>query len=272
MESRLLLTPFVVTSTADSGLGTLRQAILDVDAGLFDTIDFSIGSGGVQTIAPSTALPAITSPVIIDGTSQPGFDPSNPTPMIQLTGSNITVPNVNGLTISTGNSTVKGMVINSFTGSGILLFGSNATGNLVQGNYIGTDISGTTAVANVFDGVDIIDASNNTIGGTIDAARNVISGNGIEGIYISTLQGTATSNVVEGNYIGTDVTGAKRLANIADGVAIVDASNNTIGGTTAGAATSSRAMGVMASTSPRSRAARRVTWSRATISASTPPG
>ena len=93
MESRLMLaTTFLVTNTDNSGSGSLRQAILDADAAAATepaTIDFQISSGGLQTISPLSPLPAITAPVIIDGTSQPGFDPNHPTPMIELTGSNI---------------------------------------------------------------------------------------------------------------------------------------------------------------------------------------
>src|SRR4051812_36525628 len=74
IERRLPPATFVVTSTGDSGPGTLRQAILDANAAAApnDTIDFTIGPGGVQTIAPLSPLPAITAPVTIDGTSQPG--------------------------------------------------------------------------------------------------------------------------------------------------------------------------------------------------------
>src|ERR1035438_8088681 len=65
---------YTVTSTADSGAGTLRQAITDANGspGL-DTITFNISGSGVHTISPSSALPSITDPVIIDGTSQPSF-------------------------------------------------------------------------------------------------------------------------------------------------------------------------------------------------------
>src|SRR5271166_808204 len=85
IERRLLLTTFVVTSTADSGPGTLRQAILDVDADSTpgDTIDFSIASAGVQIIYPLSALPDITNPVFIDGTSQPGYTDY---PLIEIDG------------------------------------------------------------------------------------------------------------------------------------------------------------------------------------------
>ena len=74
---------FVVTTTADSGPGSLRQAILDSNAatGATNTIDFDIPGSGVQTIAPLSPLPAITNPVLIDGDSQPGYAG---TPLIEL--------------------------------------------------------------------------------------------------------------------------------------------------------------------------------------------
>ena len=62
MEARTLLSTFLVTSTGDSGPGSLRQAILDsnADTAGANTIDFAIPGEGVQTIAPLSALPAIT--------------------------------------------------------------------------------------------------------------------------------------------------------------------------------------------------------------------
>ena len=103
---------------------------------------------------------------------------------------------------------------------------------MVEGNYIGTDSSGATDLENGDDGVDIFDASNNTIGGTTGRDRNVISGNAQDGVFID---GSATGNLVAGNYIGTDVTGTNALGNAYSGVQIADsASENTIGGTAAG--------------------------------------
>ena len=119
-----------------------------------------------------------------------------------------------------------------------------STGNVVQGNYIGTDVSGTVDLGNSpGDGVMITEtSSNNTIGGTAAAARNVISGNDDEGVQIgdATL-GSATNNLVQGNLIGTDVSGTIALGNgtgasFGDGVLIVEGSSaNTIGGATPGA-------------------------------------
>src|SRR5512147_2663374 len=75
--SSLAATTFTVTSTNDSGAGSLRQAILDANANAgADTIQFAVSgagcSGGVCTIAPLTGLPLITSPVTIDGYTQTG--------------------------------------------------------------------------------------------------------------------------------------------------------------------------------------------------------
>src|SRR4051794_2246052 len=73
LETRLAPAVFVVTNLKDSGNGSLRQAILDANAlAGTDTIQFNIKSSGVQTIAPTSALPTVTGPVVIDGYSQPG--------------------------------------------------------------------------------------------------------------------------------------------------------------------------------------------------------
>lgn len=117
---------------------------------------------------------------------------------------------------------------------GIEIYGSTATGNNVQGNYIGTDKNGTADLGNRFEGVIIGDSSNNTIGGTTSAHRNVISGNGGAGVDI--YGSTSTGNAVQGNYIGTKSDGTSALGNDFVGVWIeLGASNNTIGGTASGA-------------------------------------
>jgi titin len=110
-----------------------------------------------------------------------------------------------------------------------------STGNLVQGNYIGTDITGTLPLGNVFEGVFIgTGTSNNLVGGTADGAGNLISGNNGNGVTIAEI-GT-TGNMVQGNYIGTDVTGSLALSNSGQGVVIVaGASENSIGGMITGA-------------------------------------
>jgi hypothetical protein len=218
-----------VTTTADSGANSLRQAIVNSNgtAGTTDTITFHIASG-VQTITLLSALPSITDPVIIDATTQAGYAGK---PLIVLTPG----PNNVGdaITLTTSDCVVKGLVVNSFQGDGIVITGQSAFNNTVQNCYFGIAADGVTAAGNS-DGVDIDTlAHNNTIGGTTTAARNVISGNGINGIRITGV-GT-TTNTVQGNYIGTNAAGTAAVKNNLNGIIVDEAINNLIGGTTAGA-------------------------------------
>jgi hypothetical protein len=235
LEDRTQPSTFWVTTTADDGSGSLRQAIRDSNASTDSTniIRFAIGTGE-QTIAPLSALPTVTNPVVIDGTTQGGFSSA---PLIVLNGASAGNSS-DGLTITAGNSTVRGLVINGFGGHEITL--STGGGNLIAGNYIGTDPTGTAAVrygtpTGLEHGVDILSSSGNTIGGTTGADRNVISGNGGAGVKID---GTdSTDNAIEGNYIGTDVTGTVALPNQNSGVDIngENDTGNLIGGTAPGA-------------------------------------
>ena len=135
-----------------------------------------------------------------------------------------------------GTAAGAGNVISGNQGIGVLIGSPN---NVVQGNYIGTDVTGQTALGNTTDGVVLLSgADGSTIGGTADGAHNVISGNGDNGVLI-----IGSNTVVQGNYIGTDATGKNLLFNFGNGVLIVpDANRNTIGGTAPGGATSSRAI------------------------------
>ena len=115
---------------------------------------------------------------------------------------------------------------------------SATTGNLIDGNDIGTTLDPTLPLGNSLDGILIDGATANTIGGNVKNANgqtigpNVISGNTLEGIKIT--GASATKNVILGNFIGTDPTGTTDVGN-RDGGIFIDASNNTIGGTAAGA-------------------------------------
>ena len=123
-------------------------------------------------------------------------------------------------------------LISGNTEAGILIQGNGTTGNQVLGNYIGTNPTGATPVANLRGVAITIGAQNNIIGGTTTAARNLISGNTQVGILI---QGHPTlvtmNNQALGNYIGVDVTGKLSLPN-GRGIAIIGgAKDNIIGGT-----------------------------------------
>ena len=250
----------------------------------------------MQTIALQSPLPAITVPLTIDGYSQPGAHANTLAQgddaliLIQLNGAltgggGLSPSTGDGLVLSGGNSTIRGLAIDGFSsGAAIhvlspggdtiagdflgsdptgtvakpdrvgvrvqsanntigrttptptatwsppaapspkfthLLGEAQRTGNTVDGDFVGTNAAGTASLSNVGggDGVDIDDgASANTIGGTTAGARNVLSGNGASGVRIA-VAGT-TNNVVQGNYIGTDVTGLKPLGNAFHGVLI----------------------------------------------------
>ncbi len=182
--------------------------------------------GGVATIAPTSTLPTITDPVVIDGQTQPGW---SSTPIIELNGASAGA-GVTGLSISAGASAVRGLVVNGFLGSGIALSGSG--GNTIQGNYLGTNAAGTASSQNDQQGVYINGSPNNLIGGTTAAQRNVISGNRLRGILIS--GAGATGNTISGNFVGTNAAGTGAVANII-GIYFDGAGSNTVGGTTAGA-------------------------------------
>ena len=200
-----------------------------------DTIAFHIPGAGPHTIQPTSALPTITDPVIIDGYTQPGASPNtNPVGQGLNTVLKIEPDGTNaggsGLVINAGHTTVKGLVINRFHGIGIVLDGIG--GNVIEGNFIGTDVTGTFDLGNFGSGVFISAASDNMIGGTAAGAGNVISGNNVAGVSI--VNGSM-GNTVQGNFIGTDVTGTLAVGNRFDGVEIENAPGNLIGGTTAGA-------------------------------------
>jgi CSLREA domain-containing protein len=208
-----------------AGVCTLRAAIQEANAfpGL-DTIEFSIGSG-VQTISLGSALPAITSPVTINGTSQPGFSGS---PIIVLNGNA-----KSGLVVAAGGSTLRGLVIVNFAGDGLELRGGG--GNVIETVYIGIQADGATAGGNSGSGIVLQDSSNNRIGGTSIAQRNLISANTGKGNGGGILINGGTGNLIKGNFIGTDIGGMLDRGNEGRGIALNGSSGNTIGGPEAGA-------------------------------------
>ena len=120
---------------------------------------------------------------------------------------------------------------NDFNGIDIML--RESSGNHVEGNFIGTDITGTLAIGNTQNGVSIFQAPNSTIGGADTGAGNLISGNGGVGVSITgTDINDAAGTAVLGNLVGTDVTGTLDLGNGGDGVSISRSPDNIIGGTT----------------------------------------
>ncbi len=181
------------------------------------------------SIQPLTELPPITHPVLLDGYSQPNAavntltTGTNAVLRIELSepsaGSSST-----GLTISSGTTTVRGLVINRFSGNGISIPSGNAS---VAGNFIGTDVSGTLDRGNITHGI-MASGFSESIGGSLPADVNLISGNNGDGISLN----NSNSNLMLGNLIGTRADGAVALGNGGNGIALVGpgAGFNTIGG------------------------------------------
>lgn len=131
-----------------------------------------------------------------------------------------------------GTNALQRNVISGNAQYGIFITDSNTTGNVVLGNYIGTDPTGSNAIPNGASGIFIGNsASGNIIGSANPAGRNVISGNSQYGIWIS----NTVNNVIEGNYLGLNASGETALANQLSGIGLFGGSQNLIGGTVAGA-------------------------------------
>ncbi len=259
----LVAISYLVTNTNDSGVGSLREAIYDAntlaygtaanpDFIAFDipTTDPGYQSGtGAFSIKPLSALPTLTDTAVIDGYTEPGASPNtlaigdNAVLKIVLDGSQAGA--VDGLVIAGGNSTVRGLVIDNFAeGAGLMSEGSG--NDHVVGNFIGTDVTGLSAAPNNI-GI-LTNSDGDIIGSPSPGDRNIISGNNSSlpdvadgggqpaGLGIDASDG----DLIQGNYIGTDKTGTLALDNGGPfahdgGAGIVGASNNTIGGSSAGA-------------------------------------
>jgi titin len=139
-------------------------------------------------------------------------------------------------TLVGGNVAAARNIISGNDQYGVVITDPESIGNIVQGNYIGTNAAGRAAVANLIGGVRIADgASGNIVGGSTAGTRNVISGNNGDAVAITGVPGSpSNSNVISGNYIGTNAAGTAALGNNGDGVVIELGSNNVIGGTLAG--------------------------------------
>ncbi len=233
MERRkLLAVDFAVTNTADSGAGSLRQAIVDANATPgADQITFAIPGTGPHTITPLSALPALTDQVTIDGYTQAGSIVATATTpatlMVELNGS-MAGGGANGLYITASNSVVRGLAINRFAAQGIQVVAGD--GNVIEGNHIGTNLAGTTDLGNSGRGVGIESGAANTVlGGSTPAARNIISGNSANGIWIA---GEGTDNtIVAGNYVGLNATGTAAIRNNGLSIGVGYGPDNTLIGT-----------------------------------------
>ncbi len=234
--SSALAATFTVTTTADSGAGSLRQAILDANGNFgADTIGFAIVGSGVQTIVPAAALPTITDGVTIDGYTQSGASANSNAPdqgtnaviLIEIDGTNTGLGSDAAVLFfgpGSGNSAVRGLAINRGHYAGIRL--SGVAGMVIDGNFIGTDPSGTVAHGNNNFGILANNGpSSVTVGGTTPAARNLISGNGTNGINFGSGGNGGTGHLIQGNLVGTDASGGNAIGGAQSGIEIDNSSS-----------------------------------------------
>jgi hypothetical protein len=240
LEDRALPSVFTVTNTLDDGSsGTLRWAITQANADTdpVSTIDFNIPGSGVQTIQVGSSvayagqpLPAITHAVVINGYSQPGTSwnqqevGDGAVLRIELDGQDLPGGDYSSAVLNLQGTTgcvVEGLAIYGAPGSNIYV--QNGTGNTIQGNFIGLHADGSAGpftpdfsniAATGHAGIDITGGSGNLIGTDGDGnndpgERNVIGGNNYGVILDAT-----SSNVVAGNYIGTDPSGTRAVPNL----------------------------------------------------------
>jgi hypothetical protein len=221
----------VVTTTAETGPGSLRAALYHATDHPGTTVTFNIPtsdpgySGGVFTIHSTGHLPPlVTNGTKVDATTQPGYSGS---PLVFVDGSEILTESGEppGLMIYAANCMVKGLAFTRARWVGVAVLYPDAVGNSVCSCWSGVGPDGNTALPNTKQGIEISKgASGNTIG-----PDNVVSGNPEYGIWIS--GSNTTANVVSGNRIGTNAAGTAALANGFGGVIVTGgAHDNLIGG------------------------------------------
>lgn len=228
-----LAATFVVTSTADSGANTLRQAITDALGAPNPphVLQFNIAGDGPHTILPLSTFPSITTPLTIDGFSQPGATPNtlavgnDAVYKIVLDGSSM--PNLASMFQLTGAAnTIRGFVFSNQKGIAVDISGG---GNVVSGNFIGTNITGSVEQAAGTPAIAINPGGGaNTIGGVTPATRNVIVGKG--GANGGTLLiNQSIGNSILNNYIGVNAAGTAMLGPSYNAVELIVGQNTNIG-------------------------------------------
>ncbi|MBX7221352.1 MAG: fibronectin type III domain-containing protein [Blastocatellia bacterium] len=208
------------------------------------------GGDGVGIDGSNNMIGGTTSTArnVISGNSGYGIYVVNPTSVgNQIQGNYIGItasgtaalPNIYGIEVDDAQMTTiggqaagSGNVISGNTNNGIFILTTSAVNNpmntAIQGNFIGTNPAGVSAIPNGDNGIAVGNSAGNQIGGTNAALANVISGNADDGLEIAGNQ--AQNNIVQGNFIGTNVGGTAPLGNVRSGVFINDAPNNAIGG------------------------------------------
>jgi len=233
-----------VTTTSDTGVGSLRQALEKANAQSgADSILFHIpqtdpnyhAGTGVWTIRPKSTLPYINDPgLFIDGGSQAayiGMETNPEGPEIEIDGSN--VPSGTGLAVFKSAVDIRSLTINRFTNYGILFHSVDS--GWVRGCFVGTDNKGMTAAANGI-GVSIYQ-SRRVVVLPQDLQPTILSGNSVGGVVMA---GHSRQNFVGRNFIGVNREGTTKIGNASYGVYIYQRSDsnavvdNVVGGNSIG--------------------------------------
>lgn len=244
---------YTVTTTADAGVGSLRDAINLANANPGnDNIIFNIPGTGPHTIFPLSQLPQLIDPtgVFIDGKTQPGTligasPPSSLVLMIEIDGAN--TGGSHGLWIISDNNVIDAICVSNFEYDGIRIEGGiinpQANFNTITNCIVGTDITGTSKKGNgraqnaLWAGVSIQNVANGFCdNNTVD--HSLISANYAEGVHVTgpIQPGQVQSHIISDCYIGTDISGTIDLGNIHEGVCLSEGtilnlvSNNIISG------------------------------------------
>lgn len=217
-----------IVNTNDSGQGSLRQFILNANllggeaslaqvglsAGLENSI-FMIPGAGPHVITPTSALPSLTGvATALNAATQAGAScaVSNRSLKIVLDGSNAGI-NTSGLTLDAANVMVRGFAIGKFTEAGIQGT-ANADHLAVTCNHLGLNADGVTLASNGTNGLLVkAGATDLKVGGNSTDERNLISGNARDGLRLEAV----TTATIEGNYIGTDISGTLPRSNNREG-------------------------------------------------------
>jgi len=242
-------TIITVTSSADSGPGTLRQALLQARAG--DRIQFSAETfpkATPTTITLLSSLPDLTAGNITIDASQAG---------VVLDGSQLGDAEGSGLRILSDGNVILGLQIFKFPTDGIAILdgasqntiggaaegqgniisgngkngvfvmGAGSDNNRIIGNTVGLDASGSVAMPNGIHGINVEGQPRGTvIGGGLPGEGNLISGNLSAGILID----NATDTLIQGNVIGLDRALSQRIGNATCGIVLIASNNTLIGG------------------------------------------
>ncbi|RRR71864.1 MAG: DUF11 domain-containing protein [Candidatus Viridilinea halotolerans] len=220
---------FTVNNTNDSGVGSLRQAMLDAnDLPGPHTINFALVGVGPHTIDLLTPLPPITQTMTLDGLNGA---PCNGVPsalQVVLNGAAIPdgLPSVDGLLTLNSAATIRGLVLQGYQTSEATALRINPSGgsSTIECNFIGTNAAGDAAVPNHY-GVFVVGAGNHTIRYNLVSGQIGSSPRG-RGIALN----ASNNNTIQGNYIGTTANGLGALGNSGAGIIAISSSNNTIGG------------------------------------------